>query len=268
MVTDPTYARPMRPGPPVKGRRVTHPVSGRWMVRATATALLVMLITGVAGASSIAHASPLAPDPITRVDTAERVVALTFDAGANAAGIPSILRTLRRQGVPATFFLTGAWVRMYPAETRRIAARGYILGNHTDTHPHIPQISDRAFRHQVRVTERAVSDVTGRSTKPLFRFPFGEYAASDVVVAAGLGYRSIGWTVDTAGWLGRSGGQSRDTVMARVMRALTPGAIVLMHVGSNPVDGSTLDADTLPRMIRELRAEGYSFVDLSTITSP
>jgi peptidoglycan/xylan/chitin deacetylase (PgdA/CDA1 family) len=238
------------------------------MAGATATALLATLVTGIAVGSSLAQASPLAPDPITRVDTAERVVALTFDAGANAAGIPSILRTLRRHGVPATFFLTGAWVRTYPEETRRIAARGHALGNHTDTHPHVPQISDRTFMHQVRVTERAVRDVTGRSTKPLFRFPFGEYAASDVAIATGLGFRSIGWTVDTAGWLGRSGGQSRDTVMTRVMQALTPGAIILMHVGSNPVDESTLDADTLPRMIRELRAAGYSFVDLSTITSP
>jgi peptidoglycan/xylan/chitin deacetylase (PgdA/CDA1 family) len=56
-------------------------------------------------------------------------------------------------------------------------------------------------------------------------------------------------------------------VVARVVAAARPGAIVLMHVGSNPDDGSTLDADALPTIIRKLRAQGYGFVRLSRVMS-
>jgi hypothetical protein len=58
--------------------------------------------------------SPLLGVDWTRIPTSPRVVALTFDAGANADAIPSILTTLRTKNVPATFFLTGQWVRASP----------------------------------------------------------------------------------------------------------------------------------------------------------
>ena len=77
-----------------------------------------------------------------------------------------------------------------------------------------------------------------------------------------LDYGSVRWTVDTLGWQGTSGGQSSTTVLNRVLANLQPGEIVLMHVGSHPTDGSTLDADALPAIIREVEARGYRFVDL------
>ena len=71
----------------------------------------------------------------TYIPTTRQVVALTFDAGANADALPSILATLRREGVPATFFLTGNFVRDFPAAARSIAAAGVRIGDHTVTHP-------------------------------------------------------------------------------------------------------------------------------------
>src|SRR6266542_3984837 len=59
----------------------------------------------------------------TVLPTSKKVVALTFDAGANDAGVASILATLAAQGVPATFFLTGRWAELYPDEARDIASR-------------------------------------------------------------------------------------------------------------------------------------------------
>jgi len=48
-------------------------------------------------------------------------------------------------------------------------------------------------------------------------------------------------------------------VVSRVLCTLRPGQILLMHVGSHPTDGSTLDADALPTIVTELRARGCSF---------
>lgn len=51
------------------------------------------------------------------------------------------------------------------------------------------------------------------------------------------------------------------------MGALRPGEIVLMHLGSNPQDGTTLDADALPDVIDRMRAAGYGFVTLDALLS-
>jgi peptidoglycan/xylan/chitin deacetylase (PgdA/CDA1 family) len=56
---------------------------------------------------------------------------------------------------------------------------------------------------------------------------------------------------------------SVDAVVARVLAARTPGQIVLMHLGANPDDGTTLDAAALPRVIAGYRAHGYSFTTLA-----
>lgn len=94
----------------------------------------------------------------------------------------------------------------------------------------------------------------------MFRFPFGESDARTLGIVNSLGYTSVRWTVDTAGWRSTTEGASVETTMARVLAGLRPGMIILMHVGSHPTDGSTLDADALPRIISELRARDYSFV--------
>ncbi len=196
----------------------------------------------------------------TALPTTKRVVALTFDAGANADAAQSILATLRNEGVPATFFLTGAWARAHPGLATAIAAR-YPIGNHTFDHPDLTLLHEAAAKDQIRRGAAAIEAVAGRPPEALFRFPFGASNAPLIGIANGLGYACFRWTVDTLGWKGRSGGSAAD-VVDRVMRSLRPGAIVLMHVGSNPDDHSMLDAEALPALIDALRAHGYGFTTL------
>jgi peptidoglycan/xylan/chitin deacetylase (PgdA/CDA1 family) len=194
-------------------------------------------------------------------------VALTFDAGGGDGGVAKILRTLRDSGVPATFFLTGHWARAFPDQVARISRGGYAFGNHTDTHSKVTPMSDAHLRSELRTTNAAVRRAAGRGTKPWFRFPYGTHTPHDIARVNDLGYACIQWSVDTAGWMGTSGGQSVDTVVARVVKGLVPGEIVLMHVGEHPVDGSTLDADALPRIISTLRSRGYEFTTLADLVS-
>ena len=103
----------------------------------------------------------------TYIPTTRRVVALTFDAGANADTVPSVLATLRGEGVPATFFLTGNVVRDLPAAAQSIAAAGFRIGNHTITHPYLTQLSDAAVRHQILGAAQQIATVTGQNPAPL-----------------------------------------------------------------------------------------------------
>lgn len=220
------------------------------------------------GMLSTSSARPVEPVPLalrgvewTTLPTSSKVVALTFDAGANADGVPSILSTLRSTGTPATFFLTGSWTRAYPSWAREIAT-AYPVGNHTATHPDLTTLSDAAIRQEIASADLTVRAITGRDTRPWFRFPYGARDTRTLGVVGCAGYGAVRWTVDTLGWQGTSGGQTVASVVNRVLSTLRPGQIVLMHVGSHPTDGSTLDAAALPTVIRELRARGYSFVTL------
>jgi peptidoglycan/xylan/chitin deacetylase (PgdA/CDA1 family) len=198
---------------------------------------------------------------VDALPTTRKVVALTFDAGASADGVASIVATLRREKVPATFFLTGTFVRAHPSTARAITA-AYPVGNHTEHHRDLTALSRSAAVDEVRAGRRTILATTGAETRPLFRFPFGARDARTLDLVNDECYVAYRWTVDTLGWKGTSGGATAGTVHDRVLAALRPGEIVLMHVGANPDDGSTLDAAALPRVIASIRARGYGFTTL------
>jgi peptidoglycan/xylan/chitin deacetylase (PgdA/CDA1 family) len=197
-----------------------------------------------------------------RLPTPQHVVALTFDAGADDAGAPRILATLARTGVPATFFMTGRWAQLYPRWARRIVAR-YPIGNHTFDHQDLLGLTRKDVGSEVLMAKAAIQQATGHSPVVLFRFPYGSSSASTLALVNQLGYTAVGWTVDTLGWEGTSQGQSPGSVTARALAHLQPGEIILMHVGANPNDHSTLDADALPEIISAIQGRGYRFVTLN-----
>ncbi|WP_240689884.1 polysaccharide deacetylase family protein [Arthrobacter sp. PAMC25564] len=206
----------------------------------------------------------LASRDIEVIPGAGPVVALTFDAGANAAGLPSILQTLSGAGVRGTFFLTGSWAAANPAGVASIVDGGHRTGNHSMTHPGFTGLPDAAIREQVLGAQQTIQ-AAGADPRPLFRFPFGERDARTIATVNALGYVPVRWTVDTLGWKGTSGGVTAQIVADRVLAGLQPGEIVLMHIGSNPDDGTTLDADALLQVITRIRQAGYGFTTLDQL---
>jgi peptidoglycan/xylan/chitin deacetylase (PgdA/CDA1 family) len=202
---------------------------------------------------------------IVRLQTRQHVVALTFDGGGNADGARGVLVALRREQVPATFFLTGHFVQSYPALARAIGRR-YPVGNHTVNHLDMLRLSAPAATREVTRAAVMIQRATGRDTHPYFRFPYGSRNDRTLRLVHRLGYASVRWTVDTWGWMGRSE-QSAGGAVRRVLASLVPGEIVLMHLGSSR-DHSTIDSNALPTVIRLVRARGYRFVTLAGIRAP
>jgi peptidoglycan/xylan/chitin deacetylase (PgdA/CDA1 family) len=202
------------------------------------------------------------------IPTSQPVVALTFDAGANADGLASILATLSARGITATFFLTGTFAADFPASARAITAAGHRIGNHTATHPHPLALSDAALRNQLMTAEKQLRAAGAGDPRPLFRFPYGERDARTIAAVNAAGYVAVRWTVDSLGWQGLSGRSPQAAaqfVTDRVLAAARRGAIVLMHVGSHPEDHTTLDAAVLPTVIDGFRSRGYRFVTLDAL---
>jgi peptidoglycan/xylan/chitin deacetylase (PgdA/CDA1 family) len=207
----------------------------------------------------------MAAGELVRMQTPQRVVALTFDGGANADGAARVLSILRREQVRATFFLTGHFVKTYPTLARAIG-RLYPVCNHTVSHADLPRMPPAQARREIVLAGELIQRATGRDTHPCFRFPYGARDAPTLRLVNRLGYTSVRWTVDTWGWMGRSQ-QSVAGATRRVLAGLMPGEIVLMHLGSSR-DGSTIDSHALPGVIRAARARGYRFVTLAGLRSP
>jgi peptidoglycan/xylan/chitin deacetylase (PgdA/CDA1 family) len=188
---------------------------------------------------------------ITRFDTQERVMVLTFDAGADRGYAAQILDTLRDKGVRATFGMTGLWAQANPDMIRRIRDEGHQMVNHSWNHPDFTTISSAERASQLRRTEDAVRQAAGLELQPWFRPPYGAYNQSVLTDLEANGYTiNLMWTIDTLGWNGLSAGAITD----RVLNGAAPGAIVLMHVGA-----ASQDAAALPGIIDQLRARGYRF---------
>jgi peptidoglycan/xylan/chitin deacetylase (PgdA/CDA1 family) len=202
---------------------------------------------------------------LVRLQTRQHVVALTFDGGGNADGAKRIVATLRREEVPATFFLTGHFVRTYPAVARAIGRR-FVVGNHTVDHADLTRLTSAAVSWEITGAATLIRRATGRDTHPLFRFPYGARDSRTLAICHRLGYVSVRWTADTEGWMGLSV-QTAAGAVRRVVDGLVPGEIVLMHLGSS-FDHSTIDANALPAVIRAVRGRGYRFVTLRDVRAP
>lgn len=218
--------------------------------------------SGVVPAACALPAGLIGKD-VSVIPTTSKIVALTFDAGASDAGVDKIISTLKARYAPASFFLTGQFAQRYPAKARAMAYRP--LGNHTMDHKDLTTLSDAQVIDQLRLAHRAILTTTGQDPHPYFRFPYGAASAHLVSLANSRCYVPVRWTVDTLGWKGTSGGMTAQKVVDRVVAGLRPGAIVLMHVGANPTDGTTLDADALDRVITEVRARGYHLRTLTRL---
>ncbi|MER5771900.1 polysaccharide deacetylase family protein [Streptomyces sp. NPDC001985] len=171
-------------------------------------------------------------------------VALTFDDGPTET-TPAYLDALREAGrARATFFVTGALAQARPDGTRRIAAAGHAIGNHSFTHPNLVELAAPAAFAELADTSRVVRAQTGRAPA-LFRPPFGSTDARTRQDAARLGMTEVIWTADTVDW----SGISTETIVANAL-TVRPGGIILLH------DGLRTTLDAIPGIVEGLAARG------------
>ena len=134
--------------------------------------------------------------PIYCVQTDEKKVALSFDAAWGNEDTQTILDILKKHNVKATFFMTGGWVESYPDDVKRILADGHDLGNHSENHKNMSQLSDEKKQSEIMDVHTKVQELTGYEMF-LFRPPYGDYDNDVIKVANKCGYYAIQWDVET-----------------------------------------------------------------------
>ena len=192
----------------------------------------------------------------------DKAVYLTFDEAYEMGTTARIVGILDRAHVKATFFVTGQYVRANPALTRRLAAHGEVVGNHTGTHADmVLKARDRsAFSAELRATERAYRAATGRPLARLFRPPFGRYSARVLQLAGELGYTTVFWSFAHGDYDDDSQPPASVT-LRRLLDAGYPGALYLLHASSRS------NVAALAAAIRGLKARGFRFGTLDELAA-
>jgi len=191
-------------------------------------------------------------------------VSLTFDDGPDPEHTSRILDVLAASGVRAAFLMVGRQVASHPALTRRVAAAGHDVGNHTFDHRHLWTLTPGASIAAVDRGAQEIADAVGAAPH-YFRPPWGTFNWAAYVRAGQLGETRVLWSVRSEGWVAAA---SAARMTAHVVRAAHEGAIVNLHDrGGHP---STPEATrhALPEMIAGLRARGFEVVPLRELLDP
>ncbi len=191
-------------------------------------------------------------------------IALTFDDGPNPVATPRLLDVLARHEVRATFFLIGNFARQEPGLTRRIAAEGHLVGNHTMSHPWLPRLSSARIRQEIAGCNRVLEDILGVPVR-FFRPPHGARRPAVLRQAAALGLCTTMWNLIVEDWKP----QSPEALLARLERGLAGnrrrarGTNVVLHDGGQSALGE-------PRLatVRAVELLLGSHLDAASFVSP
>jgi peptidoglycan/xylan/chitin deacetylase (PgdA/CDA1 family) len=230
----------------------------RWKSTVRHGAILLVLLGGTAvGLRALVNSSTyqLFGDYVARVDTEDRVVALTFDDGPDPLYTPRVLAVLDQQQVKATFFMIGRNVERYPAVAREVLRRGHEVGNHSYSHPKLVLMSPSRVRDEIARTDKLLRDI-GVSGEILFRPP---HAAKFIVlpyVLMQMNKLSVLGDVDPEEWKRRPAAVMTESIL----RQVRPGSIIGLH---DPMGAETLH--TLQNILPALAAQGYRFKTVSSL---
>ena len=182
-----------------------------------------------------------------------RDIALTFDDGPGPY-TPRLLNQLQRLRVAATFFEIGFMFQWFHDSATRELQMGDAIGDHTETHPMMAQLSPAAQRSQIVDQTQWVHKYGGPFPR-LWRPPYGSYNSATLAILRQEHMLMVLWTVDTDDYL-RPG---VSVIVHNALAGARPGAIILMHDAGGD---RTQTIAALPMIVRGLRARGYRLVTI------
>jgi peptidoglycan/xylan/chitin deacetylase (PgdA/CDA1 family) len=191
-----------------------------------------LIVPRLDGAS---NALPPTPLLIKQGRSDQPYVALTIDLEIGDTGVSQLLDTLRQHDVQLTIFVLAPWVEQHPDLARRIVAEGHELASHSLTHADFRTLSNEQIIHELAETERIVQEVTGTTTRPYFRPPYGAYDERVLLTVIEQGYLPVYWSIDSQDSLGAA--KSPDFVLQQLTDSVPPeempGQILLAHCCNN-----------------------------------
>ncbi|MHC0036217.1 delta-lactam-biosynthetic de-N-acetylase [Pseudoneobacillus sp. C159] len=188
-------------------------------------------------------------------DSTRKYLYLTFDNGYENGFTEKVLDVLKKEKVPATFFVTGHYLKSAPELVKRMVKEGHIVGNHSWSHPDLTQVSNERLRDELEKVRKETENLTGQKHMAYLRPPRGIFSERTMAIAKEMGYTHVFWSLAFVDW---KTNQQKGAQYAydNIMRQVHPGAILLLHTVSKD------NADALKQVIQDLKKRGYEFKSL------
>lgn len=196
---------------------------------------------------------------IHKVDTEQKLVALTFDDGPTPHYTADILQLLDLYQVKATFFVTGAETQRYMTQAKQIVAAGHQLGNHSWSHQRMVFMPLDEINREIEGTDQQIR-AAGFEGEILFRPPYGKKLLLLPWYLAQNNRASIMW--DIAPETFDENSEDPQTMATEVLEQVKPGSIVLLHLMYKNREASRA---ALPLILKGLKEQGYRMVTLSEL---
>lgn len=196
--------------------------------------------------------------PLCQAEGTDRKVSLSFDTAGSIEDTDEILEILKEEGIKAAFFMTGSYIDTYPEKVKAIAEAGHDLGNHSENHLLMSQLSLKECGEEIMKPHEKVKKLTGEEMT-LFRPPYGAYSDTVMKAAKKAGYDVVLWNCDSLDWKN----YGIDSIINETVnnKNLSGGSIILMH------NGAPHTKDALPKIIEGIQDKGFEFVPISKLLS-
>ncbi|WLR44379.1 delta-lactam-biosynthetic de-N-acetylase [Bacillus carboniphilus] len=197
-------------------------------------------------------------DSFYKDETDQKEIYLTFDNGYENGNTKKILDVLKKQKVPATFFITGHYLNEEEALVKRMVNEGHIVGNHSWHHPDFTKISGERIKKELTSVSDKISELTDQEETIYLRPPRGIFSERVLEKSHELGYVSVFWSLAFVDW---KVDKQRGWKYAydNVMKQIHPGAVILLHSVSRD------NTEALEKIIVDLRKQGYKFKSLDDL---
>jgi chitin deacetylase len=226
-----------------------------------AAALLLVMLCGAAALWQLSKSRTFQffGRIVPRVNTSQRLVALTFDDGPTRDKTAEVLRLLREKNARATFFVTGAELEQNMSLGRDIVAAGHELGNHSYSHERMIFVTPSYVRREVEQTDELIR-AAGYTGPIHFRPPYGKKLLALPFYLSRHDRTTITWDVEPDSILAADA--DAEAITRHVLKRTRPGSIILLHV-MYPSRVETMRA--VPLIIEGLERAGYRFVTVSEL---
>ena len=204
---------------------------------------------------------------VMRVHTDDRVLALTYDDGPEPTETTGLLDVLADRGIRATFFVLTNRAEAHPELITRMLREGHEVELHGFDHARLTEVSGRAAVHRLRTAKRRLEAITGHTIR-YYRPTYGAIGLSTLAGVRALGMDIVIWSAWAQDWFDAPAQEIAD----RAVRALHPGAILLMHdVTDEPMSTDPNPRPTFSRaevaegLLDGALASGYDFLTVSRL---
>ncbi|MGG1289851.1 delta-lactam-biosynthetic de-N-acetylase [Bacillus smithii] len=189
----------------------------------------------------------------------KKILYLTFDNGYENGYTAQILDVLKKEHVPATFFVTGHYLKTAPELVQRMVKEGHIVGNHSWSHPDLTQVSDEKLKLELKKVKEETAKLTKQKEMNYMRPPRGILSERTLALAKEEGYTHVLWSLAFVDWQ-TNNQKGWKYAYQNIMAQAHPGAILLLHTVSKD------NAEALEKVIQDLKKEGYQFKSLDYLT--